>query len=108
MRGFQKNPAHKIWKINYTVSILYVLQDLNKRSIRKRSSGAGIKGIKGVFIVDGVILPPASAILRIRKEVKYGKRVWVEWSYNSYKIRRAISTEFELNELISEIKSKVD
>jgi len=85
-----------------------ILQDLNKRSMRKRSSGASIKGIKGIFIIDGVILPPASAIPKIRKEVKYGKRVWVEWSYNSYRIRRAISSEFELNELISEIKSRID
>ncbi|WP_456449925.1 hypothetical protein [Palaeococcus sp. (in: euryarchaeotes)] len=83
-----------------------ILQDLNKRSIRKRSSRASIKGIKGVFIVDGVILPPVPAILKIRKEVKHGKRVWVEWSYSSYRIRRTISSELELNELISEIKSK--
>ena len=85
-----------------------ILQDLNKRAIRKRSSGADIKGVKGVFIVDGVILTPASAILKIRKELKHGKRVWVEWSYTSYRIRRAISSEFELNELISEIKSEID
>ena len=84
-----------------------ILQDLNERSIRRRTSGASIKGIKGVFTVDGEILPPRPAILKIRKEIKNGKRVWVEWSYDSHKVESTICSESELNNLILKIKNTI-
>ena len=84
-----------------------ILQDVKKSPPQKKHPRKGGMGIKGIFIVDGIILTPAAAISKIYKEVKCGKSVYVEWQYNSYEIRRIISNESELDDLISEIKSRV-
>ena len=84
-----------------------ILPDLKKPPPPKKHPREYENGIKGTFIVDGIILPPVPAISRIRKELECGKSVYVVWQYNSYEIRRIISNESELYELISEIKSRV-
>ena len=84
-----------------------IMEDINMASKEKNNLNEIIRGVKGVFVVDNVILPPSTAVLKIWKEVGDGKSVWVEWKFDSYKIRRLISTKSELIELISEIKSKI-
>ncbi|GAB6101391.1 hypothetical protein JCM16138_06140 [Thermococcus atlanticus] len=84
-----------------------IMEDVNITSKEKTNLDEIIRGVKGVFVVDNVILPPSAAIRKIHRKVRDEKGVWVEWKFDSYKIRRLISTKSEFIGFILEIKSLI-
>jgi len=76
---------------------------------RKEFEKLARSGVYGMFVVDGSLLPPVAALLRMRSKLAKGKSVYVKWDVDAYKaragrIKRTLYRMDDLWELIREIK----
>lgn len=78
---------------------------LNRREFEELARS----GVYGMFKVNGTLLPPTAALVKIRSKIRRGEDVYVKWGINAYearkgKISKKISNIKDLKELIDEIK----
>lgn len=79
-----------------------------KMQRRKEFEELAKSGVHGVFVVDGVLLPPTPALVKIKSKLKKSEIVYIEWGSNVYearkgRIRRTLYKLEDLAELIKEV-----
>ena len=86
-----------------------------EKKIKQRAKFEEIvkKGVRGVFYIDGKLLPGPAGLLHIYSRVKKGETVYVKWGYYTEdarrgKIKKFVHNERDLEDLISLIKQMYD
>jgi len=82
----------------------------NKIKNRKEFEKLAKSGIYGMFSINGKFIPAVAGLIYIKGRIKKGEKLYIKWGIDAYDARRGrikkfISNERELDDLIKEVKN---